>query len=166
VDTALRMRRAVPIALAALAVLAAGCSASDEPADPTTTAPPAATEPAAPTATAAPTGTAATSAAPTGTAATGTAASGAQASGQVISVVVAGGRVTPAPATVVVKLGETITVEVTADVADEVHVHGYDKLLPVRPGSPARVQLAAVIPGQFDVELENAKLVLFTLRVT
>jgi hypothetical protein len=84
----------------------------------------------------------------------------------VISATVAGGKVTPAPAPVDVKLGSTIAIEVTSDVADEIHVHGYDKTLQLEPGKPGRLELAATIPGQFEVELENAQLLLFNLRVS
>jgi len=136
---------AAPAVLAALAASAVACSARDEPAAPSGTTTAAAAAPRSATTTAAPTTTAAN---------------------QVISATVAGGKVTPPPAPVEVKLGSTVVIEVTADVADEIHVHGYDKSQVLAPGKPGRLELAATIPGQFEVELESAHLLLFTLRVS
>lgn len=64
-----------------------------------------------------------------------------------------------------VDLGAEITVRVTADVADEVHVHGYDVFADVAPGAPAEMTLTTDIPGIFEVELESSGLVLFDLQV-
>lgn len=145
----MRHRRAA-LTLFVLAVLTTGCSANDEPA-------------AATSSTAAPT----TSAAAVTSEDTATSAPPASsAAGQVISVTVAGGKVNPAPAAIDVKLGSTITIEVTADVADEIHVHGYDKSLALEVGKPGQLRLTADVPGQFEVELESAHLLLFTLRVS
>jgi hypothetical protein len=84
---------------------------------------------------------------------------------QVISVTVTNGTVNPAPAPVDVKLGSVVVIEVTSDVDDEVHVHGYDILQPVTAGQPSRVEVQANVPGQFEVELEGAHLLLVQLRV-
>ena len=51
--------------------------------------------------------------------------------------------------------GDRVVVLVTSDVADEVHVHGYDLMRDVAPGSPARIAFAATIPGRFEIELED-----------
>jgi len=85
--------------------------------------------------------------------------------GQVIAVAVAGGNVDIASERVSVPLGSEVTVKVTSDVADEVHVHGYDLHGDVGPGEPAEVTFTAEVPGLFEVELESAKLFLFELAV-
>lgn len=146
------MRPAVPAIVAVMlaALAATACSPSDEPAAQTTTANPPAAAPPTTTAAAGTTTTAATSGA----------------TGQAISVTVSGGKVNPAPGPVEVKLGSTVVIEVTADVADEIHVHGYDLTQAVQPNQPGRVEVPATIPGQFEVELENARLLLLTLRVS
>jgi hypothetical protein len=136
--------RFAPVALAAVAALSLGCSPSDQPSDIQTT-------------TAAP--------APPRTTTEATTPASTSAATPVISVTVAGGQVTPAPAPVEVKLGTTVVIEITSDVADEAHVHGYDRLVPLEPGTPARLELVADQPGQFDVELENGQQLLFVLRV-
>jgi hypothetical protein len=82
-----------------------------------------------------------------------------------IDVTVSGGKVSPPRQLVDVPLGSPVELVVTSDVADEVHVHGYDEMADVTPGNPARVSFAASIPGVFEVELETAKLRLLQLRV-
>ena len=51
--------------------------------------------------------------------------------------------------------GDGVVVLVTSDVADEVHVHGYDLMRDVAPGAPARIAFQATIPGRFEIELED-----------
>ncbi|MGH2723382.1 MAG: hypothetical protein ACRDI0_03805 [Actinomycetota bacterium] len=81
-----------------------------------------------------------------------------------IEVEVEEGRVT-GPRQVSVPLGRRVIITVEADVTDEVHVHGYDFLADVAPGSPARIRFRADVPGIFEVELEGAHLLLFHLEV-
>jgi hypothetical protein len=64
-----------------------------------------------------------------------------------------------------VKTGETLVLRVTADVADEVHLHGYDKSADVAPGKPAEIRFTADIPGVFEVELEQRHQKLVELEV-
>lgn len=82
-----------------------------------------------------------------------------------VTVTIAGGTVTPAPGTVEVPVGEDVTLDVTSDVAEEVHVHGYDKTLDLEPGETASLTFTADIPGVFEVELEGAGTLLFELEV-
>lgn len=51
--------------------------------------------------------------------------------------------------------GEHVLLVVTSDVADEIHLHGYDKSRDVAAGGTVRLPFAATIPGRFEVELEN-----------
>jgi hypothetical protein len=64
-----------------------------------------------------------------------------------------------------VNSGDTIVLRVVADVADEVHLHGYDKSADVAPGKPAQIRFIADIPGVFEVELEQRKQPLLELQV-
>jgi FtsP/CotA-like multicopper oxidase with cupredoxin domain len=84
---------------------------------------------------------------------------------QVITLTVTGGKVSGATGRVDVKLGSQVKLQVTADVPDEVHVHGYDLMKDTVPGEPVTVAFTADIPGVFEVELENAKLPLTRLQV-
>lgn len=82
-----------------------------------------------------------------------------------IEVTVSGGQVTGETGRVPVTAGETVTLVIAGDVADEVHVHGYDLTAPLTPGTPAELTFAAVIPGVFEVELHDAGTVLLSLQV-
>jgi heme/copper-type cytochrome/quinol oxidase subunit 2 len=66
---------------------------------------------------------------------------------------------------VTIEQGQRVTLIVSADVADEVHVHGYDLMADVAPGSPARISFEASVPGRFEVELESRALQIAELRV-
>ena len=52
--------------------------------------------------------------------------------------------------------GAVLELTVEADVTDHVHVHGYDLMRDVAPGTPARLRFEANLTGRFDVELEDA----------
>lgn len=82
-----------------------------------------------------------------------------------IDVTVSGGTVSSPKPIVDVPVGSPVELVVTSDVADHVHVHGYDEMVDVKPGTPARIGFSASIPGVFEVELENTKLRLVQLRV-
>jgi FtsP/CotA-like multicopper oxidase with cupredoxin domain len=69
------------------------------------------------------------------------------------------------PQEVSVTAGERIVLTVQADVTDEVHVHGYDRLAQVSPGNPATIRFRADLVGVYEVELESAGKLLFRLKV-
>ncbi len=78
----------------------------------------------------------------------------------------AGGEVTGGTQRVPVPLGEAVTLVVTGDVVDEVHVHGYDFYRDVRPGAEVMITFLADIPGVFEVEMHDSGLMLAQLRVS
>jgi hypothetical protein len=51
--------------------------------------------------------------------------------------------------------GDRVVVQVTSDVSDHVHVHGYDLVADVGPGMRARIAFRARLPGRFVIELED-----------
>lgn len=53
------------------------------------------------------------------------------------------------------KQGDPILLVVRSDVADAVHVHGYDLSSTVGPGKPVRMQFRASLTGRFEIELED-----------
>jgi hypothetical protein len=62
--------------------------------------------------------------------------------------------------------GQRVTLVVSSDVADEVHVHGYDLMADAAPGSPARISFfEASVPGCFDMELESRAIQIAEPRV-
>jgi hypothetical protein len=84
--------------------------------------------------------------------------------GTVLSVTVRGGSVEGASRQRAT-LNQPVTVRVTSDVADQVHVHGYDKTFDVPAGRMGEVTFVANIPGVFEVEFERSHKLLFTLEV-
>lgn len=85
--------------------------------------------------------------------------------GTLIEARVTGGTVQTAERRVKLAAGEPVRIWIEADVADEVHVHGYDLTRPVGPGKPATIEFTADLPGVYEVELEAAKRKLFELEV-
>jgi hypothetical protein len=85
--------------------------------------------------------------------------------GQRIEVAFAGGQVSGDSGRVPVPVGTPVTLAITSDVADEVHVHGYDLEAELTPGTPAQLTFEATIPGVFEVELHEAGTVLLSLQV-
>lgn len=83
----------------------------------------------------------------------------------VLAVTVRGGSVVAGSARQRAPLNQPVTIRVTSDTADEVHVHGYDKTFAVAPGGTAETTFVASIPGVFEVEFERAGRLLFTLEV-
>ena len=53
--------------------------------------------------------------------------------------------------------GEQVRLVVQSDVADEVHVHGYDLKKDVAAGGSARFDFRATIEGVFEIELEGRR---------
>jgi hypothetical protein len=54
-----------------------------------------------------------------------------------------------------VQKGDAVVIVVASDVADEVHLHGYDLKRDVAAGGTARIRFTAKVPGRFEVELEQ-----------
>ena len=88
-----------------------------------------------------------------------------RAQGRRIEVAVTGGYITGDTGRVVVAADEHVTLVITSDVTDEVHVHGYDVTTELTPGEPAELSFAATVPGVFEVELHEAGTVLLSLQV-
>jgi heme/copper-type cytochrome/quinol oxidase subunit 2 len=85
---------------------------------------------------------------------------------QTVQIAVTGTKVQTAERRVKVPLDGKVRLEVTADRADEVHLHGYDRKVDISPGKPAVLEFTADVPGVFEVELEEASLKLVELQVS
>jgi len=89
-----------------------------------------------------------------------------------IAVAVVGDTVTvtvegiPAPGRVDVAIGAMVRLTVSADAADEAHLHGYDLTGEVTPDAPAVIEFIADIPGIFEVEFEASHRLLVELQVS
>lgn len=83
----------------------------------------------------------------------------------VIDVTYAGGEVTTAQPRVELSLGDEVVLRVTSDVAEEIHVHGYDLYEDIPAGGTVEVSFTADLPGAYEVELQQAVRPLVQLRV-
>ena len=61
--------------------------------------------------------------------------------------------------------GGQIVFKVKSDTADHVHLHGYDVMKDVAPGSPVAFKIKADIEGIFELELESSATELASIRV-
>lgn len=68
--------------------------------------------------------------------------------------------------TISVRVGDTVRFEVEADIADEVHVHGYDLAFETIPDQEVLVEFVADATGIFEVELEGLGLPIVDIEVT
>ena len=82
-----------------------------------------------------------------------------------LDVVVVGGQPKGGIVRESVDLDSAVVLTVTSDVADEVHVHGYDLMADVAPGAPATIRFTADAPGRFEIELENTGVQIAELEV-
>jgi hypothetical protein len=64
---------------------------------------------------------------------------------------------------VTVSRGRRVVLVVTSDVADHVHLHGYNIMRDVAPGQPARISFRATIVGTVEAELEDRRVRLATI---
>ncbi len=85
--------------------------------------------------------------------------------GKVPTIVIRGGEPVGGVAELEYDAGEEVRFEVSSDVADEVHVHGYDLMEDVEAGGTVSFDFPAEIEGIFEVELEGRKEQIAELRV-
>ena len=83
-----------------------------------------------------------------------------------ISIKVRGGKASGDTGRIAVPQGTPIVLSVSSDVADEIHVHGYDLKKDVSKGGSVTFNFKATIEGRFEVELENAGTQIANLEVT
>jgi len=81
------------------------------------------------------------------------------------TLVVEDGRPRGEPRELTFTKGERVRFRVRSDVAEELHIHGYDRYVDVVPGRTATVSFPATIEGIFEVELHGAGMQLASLRV-
>jgi hypothetical protein len=106
-----------------------------------------------------------TSASTTTTLATTTTTTNATPSAITITIQIKGGKPVGGIRRATVRKGEQIALVVHSDVADEVHVHGYDLSKDVKAGGTVRIRFKAKLTGVFEVELENRSLQFAALTV-
>jgi hypothetical protein len=65
---------------------------------------------------------------------------------------------TMTPSTLVAYGGDTVTIEVTADRTEELHLHGYDFFFDMQPGETQVKTFPADKQGAFTIEIEGSTL--------
>lgn len=69
------------------------------------------------------------------------------------------------PAKFAVRVGDTITLDISSDHADELHIHGDDLKLAVLANKSARITWRPQHSGRFDMELHHSDLTLAQVDV-
>ena len=85
--------------------------------------------------------------------------------GPVIELIVTDGKLDGGARRESVAVGDTVTIRVSGNTDDEVHVHGYDLLLVLVDGG-GELTFEASIPGVFEIELEGSHTLLVRLEVS
>ena len=83
----------------------------------------------------------------------------------VVRIVVVGGQPEGGIRRASVRRGREVIVRVSSDVADHIHLHGYDLIADVAPGAPAEITFVADVPGRFEIELEDRGVPIADLQV-
>ena len=84
---------------------------------------------------------------------------------KVIAISFADGKAKPGEKRVEVPRGARVSLKVTSDVADEMHVHGYDRLADLKANGTTTLTFKATKAGLYEVEAEDAGTVLVQLLV-
>lgn len=87
-------------------------------------------------------------------------------SGPSLDITIAAGTVTPTNATLEAQVGTPITVNVTSDATDELHVHAVPEYTFEVKAAPAQTfQFTVDIPGRVEVELHELHRTVATIQV-
>ena len=83
-----------------------------------------------------------------------------------LNIIIANGQVTPTNAVVQAKVGQSITVQVTSDAPDELHVHSTpDHEFEIAAAPNQTFQFTVDVPGSVDVELHKLDKTVGTIQV-
>lgn len=85
--------------------------------------------------------------------------------GRSITITIKGKKVTPAPSTVDLKKGETLTLVVTSDRDDEIHAHGFEVEGTLKAGVPSTITITGTQAGLYEVETHEPPLRLLMIAV-
>jgi FtsP/CotA-like multicopper oxidase with cupredoxin domain len=96
---------------------------------------------------------------------TGACASATSSGPVTIDVTIANGKITPPATTYDVSLGATVTINVTSDAADTVHVHGYEIEKEATAGTKTVITFVADKTGRYEVETHIIEATIATLNV-
>jgi FtsP/CotA-like multicopper oxidase with cupredoxin domain len=83
-----------------------------------------------------------------------------------LAITIAGGTVSPTGANIRVRLGQRIQVTAVSDVAESIHIHGYDITLMLPPAVPGKITFTANQIGVFNIETHESGKLVATLIVS
>ncbi len=78
---------------------------------------------------------------------------------------VANKKLVSGPDILTAKVGDTVTIKITSDIEEELHLHGYDKSVDLSPNQEATLSFVADASGRFPYELEKSKTEIGALEV-
>ena len=78
---------------------------------------------------------------------------------------VKGKKLVAGPETISAKQGDTVTIRITNDEDEELHVHGYDQSVQLKRNKQTSITIFADKSGNFPYELEGSKTDLGMLQV-
>lgn len=61
--------------------------------------------------------------------------------------------------------GDAVTIRITSDIAEELHLHGYDQTVDLQANVPGNLSFVADHSGRFEYELEHSGIELGVLEV-
>ncbi len=82
-----------------------------------------------------------------------------------INLVVQGGRLVEGPNLVKLERNDSVELTIVSDLADELHVHGYNLHAHLQPGKPATLNFTAKRTGRFGFELHKSGLELGVFEI-
>ena len=85
--------------------------------------------------------------------------------GRRLDITVQGKKITPAPATVNLAVGESLTIAVTSDHDDTLHAHGFEIAQDIKANKQTEVTIKGAQTGIFEFELHHPELRLFQVAV-
>jgi len=75
------------------------------------------------------------------------------------------GKIVSGPNTLTINEGENVVLNFTVDKAEEIHLHGYDKMVELEKGVSGKLSFMANLTGRFTFELENEGIELGVIEV-
>jgi len=84
---------------------------------------------------------------------------------KVFELVIENKKIVSGPETIKVMEGDEITIKITADEAEEFHVHAYDNSVELEPNTQVALTFTANLTGRFPFELEESKTEIGVLEV-
>lgn len=84
---------------------------------------------------------------------------------KIFDLIVKNKKLVSGPETIQVTEGDQVTINITNDEDEELHLHGYDKSVDLEASKSAQLNFTANLTGRFPYELEHSKTEIGALEV-